>query len=69
MRVRIGNTWYAPEDGTPIMVTLTPMDRLIINHMSPMDNVYAVFSEGDEKTMTQEDKIAWMTTETIVVKQ
>lgn len=68
MRFRIGNEWHEPEDGKPIMVFLEPMDRLIITTMDPHSNLYAAFSDLDNANLTTEQKLAWMTTETIKVK-
>lgn len=65
MRVRIGTTWYEATDGTPLMVFLEPMDRLVINHMDPFSNLYAQFSNADDAKLTMDEKLAWMTTETI----
>lgn len=58
MRIKVGDTWYEPEKGQPIMVELMPKDRENIKNMAPGFTCYAVFTDDDE--LTNEQKLEWM---------
>ena len=57
MKVKVKNKIY---DGNeiPVMVILTPQDRINISCMSPQSQLYASAPDGYFKTET--DMLAWM---------
>ena len=61
MRVKVGATWYSSKD-FPIMVQLSPYDKLAINNMAPDADRYATFqTDDDDPSMpTLEAQRAWM---------
>lgn len=61
MRVKVGDTWYEPEDGQPIMVTLSDDDKRNILNMAPGAGRYAVFTDKDSGIPEhKEAMIKWM---------
>jgi hypothetical protein len=58
MKVKVGDTWFEPEVGSPVMVVLSDADKLNIANMAPMATKYAEFADTEE--MTVEAKLAWM---------
>lgn len=60
MRVKIGKVWFECHPDQPIMVELTPQDKVNIANMHPDDTKYALFDDNDQTT--KEQKLAWMET-------
>lgn len=46
MRVKVGDTWYKPEPGQPIMVELSDEDRRTVAGMHRDSCRYAMFADG-----------------------
>lgn len=61
MRVKVGDTWYEPQPGQPVMVELNAMDKANIARMLPAAHKYAAFSETDGLTLEQ--RWAWVDAE------
>lgn len=57
MRVKIGNEWFEPKAGCPIMVELTSGDKWNITHLAPLVMQYPSFS-GDEP-MDEKQRAQW----------
>lgn len=63
MRVKIGNRWYEPRRGRPIMIVLSDDDK---KDMAPMfdpddgQEKFAVFVHGDPAFPSTEAQRAWM---------
>ena len=62
MRVKIGDVWYTATPEQPIMVELTPTDKMNLAKMPPEANRYAVFDFPDgEITDEMHEQIGrWM---------
>jgi hypothetical protein len=58
MRVKIGNWWYAPQPGFPIMVELSEADKVNIANMKSDATKYACFDEKDP--LDEEGRKRWM---------
>lgn len=57
MRVKVGDTWFEPGPGVPVMIEMNESDRSNIANMSPEATRYAIFERDD---MTPEQASAWM---------
>ena len=60
MRVKVGDSWYSPEVGSPIMVELTNEDKTDIGSMSCDLSKYAIFEDNDKNFDARDKRIAWM---------
>lgn len=60
MRIKVGDKWYDPEPGQPIMVVLSELDKQNLASMKSADDKYASFSDQD--TMSQAEMLKWMNT-------
>lgn len=58
MRVKVGDQWFEPAEGQPVMVELTKQDKMNIANMVPEATRYALFDDADDRTV--KDKLAWM---------
>jgi len=58
MRVKVGHQWFECTIRTPLMVELTPADRVNISRMPEDATRYAVFSDHDPRS--REECFAWM---------
>ena len=64
MRVKVGDCWFEPTKGVPVMVELAEVDKANIAKMTPDATRYAVFVDGDplyDRATDDRSKVtAWM---------
>lgn len=64
MRVKVGDRWFEPAKGVPVMIELTEGDKRNIAAMEPAATRYAVLVDGDplyDRTTDDRSKVtAWM---------
>jgi len=58
MRVKVGDRWFEPSPGEPIMVEMNSAAKALIRNMRPQDYRLAYFHADDP--MTVEEREAWM---------
>jgi hypothetical protein len=58
MKVKIGESWFEPKVGQPIMLVLTDQDKWNISHMAESASKYAAFDENDP--LDEQAKLEWM---------
>ena len=58
MLVKVGDRWFSPEVGKPIMLVLSKWDKDFISRMAPEATRYATFHDDDP--MTAEQCVDWM---------
>lgn len=56
MRVKVGENWFIPMPGQPIMIEMTDADRSNIINMAPHHTKYAAFDDD----LSNEERLAWM---------
>lgn len=47
MKIKIGDKWYAPEKGQPVMIVLSEQDKANIKGMHPNATKYALASDDE----------------------
>ncbi len=64
MRVKVGDCWFTPAKGVPVMIELTDADKRSIARMAPEVTRYAVVVDGDplyDRNTDDRSKVtAWM---------
>lgn len=50
MRVKIGDKWFEPTIGQPVMIELTQQDKANIDNMHPDATRYAIFDDDDDRS-------------------
>lgn len=58
MRVKVGETWFEPENGIPVAVELTQIDKDNIKSMPADAKRLGVFS--DDESMNELEMLAWL---------